>query len=52
MTTYRGYDLKTESDGKITIHSMGSYPVVKERFDTEEQAMDYIDALRRKAIQS
>ena len=49
-TTYRGYDLKTESDGKITVHSMGSFPVVNERFDSEEDAMDFIDAERRKAL--
>jgi hypothetical protein len=49
-TTYRGYDLKTEDDGLVTIHSMGSYPVVPEKFDSEEKAMDHIDSLRRKAL--
>lgn len=47
MTIYRGYTLNTDSDGKVSVHSYGSFPIVEERFDNEEAAMNHIDKLRR-----
>jgi hypothetical protein len=46
-TTYRGRDIKQNSDGAFSIHSTGSFPVVTETFPTEEAAMDHIDRLKR-----
>lgn len=45
---YRGYDIKKNSEGRYGIHSAGSYPVIEETFDTEDDAMDFIDRQRRK----
>lgn len=50
MTIYRGYDIKQNDDGSFGIHSGGSFPPVAETFESEDRAMDYIDALRRQAL--
>jgi hypothetical protein len=51
-TTYRGYDLKTEDDGRPRHHPFdGLVPGRPPRSSTsEEKAMDHIDSLRRKAL--
>lgn len=45
---YRGYEITKNEDGSWSIHSGGSFPLVNEKFASDEAAMNWIDAYKRR----